>query len=482
MHIRFLALVSLIFSHVINGSTSSALEFALLLIENGANFNAGNTALLSAASSDQYTVAHFLIENSPMVDQADHIGNTPLIFAALFRDLRVAQLLIDNGANVNAVSDDGVTPLMSAARGGGVEVARLLIDHGAHVNHFDNNGDTPLIVAVRGGHIRLAQLLLQNGGDVNHIGLHGNTPLIYAAMGGHVRLAELLLEHGANVNHAAADGRTALMIALSLLSRDGQTICRLLFLTGAAANFVTPQDQPTCVNSIISPLTAIKNSVESHRTFADMSSTIPLDSGISPIEAFIFFAFESWKIGVDVFGDSINISYLQSRDWDDIKIERCQSIIQRSVDLNFTDLNMLYVVAPFISTVDDKTLCRLLVSLEFLTNRIPGLVQPNIESYGGLVNAMTQRSAHLGFLPVLKAIYTIYRRTVEIHRVVEHFRVPSEIRTSTGISAPTLEQHDAMVELSLAIRRHRAALARIPTMSTTTEIFTEETPAHYEEN
>ena len=147
------------------------------------------------------------------------------------------------------------------------------------------------------------------------------------------------------------------------------------------------------------------------------------------------------------------------------------------VQLQCTGLNVLYVVAPFITTADDETLRRLRVSLDFLTNGIPDVVRPNVESNGKILNAMMQRSAHLGLLPVLKAIYTIHRRTIEAQRVEKFFRVPTELSMANGFLSNTFDQQDAMRELSLAMRRHRAAFHSDEDstfMSTTTETFSEE--------
>jgi hypothetical protein len=204
------------------------------------------------------------------------------------------------------------------------------------------------------------------------------------------------------------------------------------------------------------------------------------ERGISPFHGFISFAFASMKNEVDVFGHSDIILSLQDHEWDDKKIENVKSIIRMLVILRCTDLNVLYVAAPFITTADNATLGRLRVALEFLTNDTPGIASPylcasdSIQSNGRILNAMIHRSAHLGFRPVVKALYIFYRKAVEIKRVREHLRVPEELLTTIVTSEVNFER-ESMIQLSLTIRRHHESSKLVgiaeqsTTMSTTTD-------------
>ncbi len=123
----------------------------------------------------------------------------------------------------------------------------------------------------------------------------------------------------------------------------------------------------------------------------------------------------------------------------------------------------MFVVGPFIISADDDTIRRLRASTEFLTPQIPGIVLSHsgigtlVEFNGKILNAMIHRSSHLGLRPVLKALYSIYRRTLEIQGVSMHFRIPDELLTAIGATLVNIE-HEAMDQLSLAIRRHREVL------------------------
>ena len=447
-------------------------EVAQFLIENGADVhlggNNGDTPLIHAAQNGHYEIAQLLLGNGADVNHVDRFGFTALEISALRRDYKLAELLIKHGSNVNYVDNLGQTPLGMAAQNGHVEIAQLLIENGASVHNVDN----ALLVAVRFGRAATAQFLVYKGANVNHVDNHGQSALIHAAWSGHDTIAQMLIENGADVN--ISDRKRMIALQAALVHQDNLVMTRLLVLAGSDVPALLSGYWQRILNDrVLWPLIAIRNSVLRNEPY---NAVLPAlrESGISPLQGFIFFSFKALMYHVDVSRDSVVI--FQDHEWDHKKMKMVESIIQRLLELQCTDLNMLYVVAPFITTADDRTLGRLSVSLDLLTNDIPGFDRPNVASNGRILNAMMQRSAHLGFLPVLRAVYTFYRRTLEVQRVVKHSRVPSELLTSMDASFLNFE-HEAMVELSLAIRRHRAALARIHLgqettfISTTTEIF-----------
>lgn len=95
----------------------------------------GGTPLYSVGSVQK---AKMLIEHGADVNAGNSSG-----FTALFvtRNLEVAQFLIDHGADVKGRSATSSTPLHVPR---GPEITQLLIDHGADVNARDKFGVTPL--------------------------------------------------------------------------------------------------------------------------------------------------------------------------------------------------------------------------------------------------------------------------------------------------------------------------------------------------
>jgi ankyrin repeat protein len=501
------------YGNTVLGSTADV-RLGKLLIENGANVYHVNgwrrtTALLDATELGRVGIARLLIQNGAYVNYSDTFGATPLRRAAGAGLFEIVQLLIDNGANVNHVDNKGESALMYAAQGGYVEIGELLTKHDANVNLAHIRGGTALTSAARNGHATMAQLLIENGAIVNHVDIFGNTALIYAvfgghvetvqllikhgtnvnlvdtrgqtalmgaAMGGHVTMAQLLIEHGADVDLTVPTGRTALSFATSYgQSPHRQDLCRLLILAGAEINGVHSEYRSICVDPIISPLTAIRNSVRSQQTL-DAILTPLRAIGISPIQGLISFAFESLKNGVDIFSDSNIISFLRDQEWGQNKLQGLESIVKHLIRFQCTDLNVLHIVAPFISTADDDTLRRFEVSLRYLVNVIPKFGRSSVASNGRLLNAMIHRSAHLGFRPVLKALYSIYWNFVQVQRAL-HSSVPEDAVNVIEAFTQDIER-DAMVKLAKAIKRHHEALGSTHSTeqgtitSTTTDVHT----------
>ena len=71
-------------------------------------------------------------------------GSTPLIIAALIGQTEAAKLLIEKGANINAGNNEGSTALLIAAFFCRTETVKLLLSKGADMNAKNIRGETPL--------------------------------------------------------------------------------------------------------------------------------------------------------------------------------------------------------------------------------------------------------------------------------------------------------------------------------------------------
>jgi hypothetical protein len=71
-------------------------------------------------------------------------GSTPLMIAALLGQTEAAKLLIEKGANINAGNNEGSTALLIAAFFCHSETVKLLLDKGAEVNAKNIRSETPL--------------------------------------------------------------------------------------------------------------------------------------------------------------------------------------------------------------------------------------------------------------------------------------------------------------------------------------------------
>ena len=88
--------------------------------------------LIDAIREGDHASVEQLLAKTPDLDVPDkRMGITPLSWAAMKGDVRSVTLLVERGANINAGNRDGSTPLHSAAFLGRHEVAELLIARGA---------------------------------------------------------------------------------------------------------------------------------------------------------------------------------------------------------------------------------------------------------------------------------------------------------------------------------------------------------------
>lgn len=188
-------------------------------------------------------VARILLDAGANIEAKDEAGNTALITAASYGNTAVIRLLLEKGANMNATDPDGVTALMAAACDCGVidkpytdGALKLLLDHGAPMEARAKDGGTALMAAATSGHGDLVEILLQYGAKIEAKDHDGNTALMLAAEGSAIPTmdsAKVLLEHSAAVNSKNKKGQTALMLAASGRGDDPAAMVELLLRWGA---------------------------------------------------------------------------------------------------------------------------------------------------------------------------------------------------------------------------------------------------------
>ncbi|KAJ7291257.1 ankyrin repeat-containing domain protein [Mycena rebaudengoi] len=215
-------------------------DIVRLLLENGADVNAGNNGALQAASKRGYTeIVQLLLKNadehtsSALEAAASWDGSLSIyleasedernMVEAATRRLTHIRFLLDSGADVH-VRNNGA--LREAAKRGHTEVVQLLLENGANINAANEHTGSALEAAAswdgnpsiinsldsddkkrekmaeaatrRLTHVRF---LLDNGADVH---VRNNGVLRAAAEAGNTEVVQLLLENGVN----AADEHT----------------------------------------------------------------------------------------------------------------------------------------------------------------------------------------------------------------------------------------------------------------------------------
>jgi len=178
---------------LLNAAKGNFGEVAKYLVRHGANPN--------DIYVDDKKKPHFLLMDSIVVNNTEF-----------------ALLLIEKGANLSYVDDNGVTPLTQASYLGHVPIVKALLDKNADVNVANNEGINPLIAASSEGFEEVLDLLLVKspGADyVNSKDKDGTNALMAASVRGHKNIVDRLLKHGADVNAQNGDGHSALMFAFN---------------------------------------------------------------------------------------------------------------------------------------------------------------------------------------------------------------------------------------------------------------------------
>ncbi|MEW5303110.1 MAG: hypothetical protein WDW36_005834 [Sanguina aurantia] len=115
--------------------------------ENGAEPEATEENLHSAATDGDIALLTQLIEGGADLDEVDEEGRTALHFACGYGELECAKALIAAKAGLNLIDHNKNTPLHYAAGYGQAESCKLLVDSGADKDALNLDGKTALEVA-----------------------------------------------------------------------------------------------------------------------------------------------------------------------------------------------------------------------------------------------------------------------------------------------------------------------------------------------
>ena len=170
----------------------------------------GNTALLSAASKENFNLVKLLCEYRAAVNAKNTDGQTALVSAASKGNLDLVKLLCEYGADVDAVNTDGNTVILSAASKGDLDLVKLLCEYRAAVNAVDTDGNTALLSAASQGNLDLVGLLCEYGAVLNALDADGNTAQSSAASKGNLDIYLYLRDQGASMTSVNHLGNTAL--------------------------------------------------------------------------------------------------------------------------------------------------------------------------------------------------------------------------------------------------------------------------------
>ena len=208
------------------------IELVMLLVESGADVNAGTGHPLGKAVNDNNTaIAEYLIDHGATVN-IDIIPNWGFLQETVITDnsLEMAKLLIEKGIVINSRVYPVLTSSINKDR---MDLCELLIQSGVDIDAIDKWGNTALRRAIRKDDTKYMNLLIANGADVNLKHPGGETALHYAATTGRTDAVKLLLEADASIDATNDGGLTALHGAVD--SADGD-IVELLLDRGAKVN------------------------------------------------------------------------------------------------------------------------------------------------------------------------------------------------------------------------------------------------------
>jgi cytochrome c len=153
-------------------------------------------AIHDAAKKGDIAAIAAALDAGANVDEPDGYA-TPLYYAVTRRHLEAARLLVERGADVNAGSKLGDPPVMAAVAKGNLDLVALLLAKGADPNR--TGGElAPLHLSVKQGCLDCVKALIAAGADVNARTTESvpRTTIHLARLYDYSEIADYLMAHG----------------------------------------------------------------------------------------------------------------------------------------------------------------------------------------------------------------------------------------------------------------------------------------------
>lgn len=173
----------------------------------------GEELLIAGRKEDVAEVRRLLGLGASASHQNDRGNNALLACAGDTNNIELAKLLIENGADVNAGMDDPNDldygqwlPLHRSSTNGNLEMTQMLLSHGADLEHgAGKEWRTPLMLTGKRGHPKVATALIEAGADTEYHSGNGMTPLMEASSAArgseqHTDTVKAMIEGGADVH------------------------------------------------------------------------------------------------------------------------------------------------------------------------------------------------------------------------------------------------------------------------------------------
>ena len=122
-----------------------------------------------------------MLDRQAEIDAQDKKGQTALMMAAFTGNYSCVNILLDKNADINKQDNNGATALIMSLSVGRPDVAKILLDAQAAVDTQDNNGATALMMAAKYSLDDVIKLLLNKGANIDIKDKNGLTALEYTA-------------------------------------------------------------------------------------------------------------------------------------------------------------------------------------------------------------------------------------------------------------------------------------------------------------
>ena len=192
----------------------NSIVFVKLLLEHGADPNAGFALMIAIEANQPATVEALLSHGANPNLGFDDDERWPLMFSVKLKRVEMIKLLMAHNVDVNRQSKKREAALDVASIDGNLEVVKALISPRTKLSQRTLEGSWSLMLAARYGHTEVVKVLLDAGCPVNEVRqVDQATALSMAAYHGHGEAAACLVARGSEIDHSTLDGKTALYFA-----------------------------------------------------------------------------------------------------------------------------------------------------------------------------------------------------------------------------------------------------------------------------